>query len=240
MGGDADGGPERPGAERNEPDAFAGLHWEQVRHASDPGGWGYWLTHSPGARRLAGCLAVADTAGIAVAVTLIAATLVRGRPIGGTWILLPPGILVLGAGQVWAILLIKARRPRGTRRRDWPRPASGSISRDLNLYFGPLDRRVTRTVAALSVTGIVSFITGIFFTLRGDPAGPGNGCRYRVAGHGVYTCVSKTAYDLAGAGDQRIVAGIFLFFVALHLYAALASGQGGQQTACEAVRPPAQ
>ena len=86
---------------------------------------------------------------------------------------------------------------------------------------------MTRTVAALCVTGWASFITAIFSTWHGMPAGPGGGCAYRVASGGVYRCVSKTAYHLAGAGEQRMVAGIFLFFFAMHLYAALASSQDG-------------
>ena len=84
---------------------------------------------------------------------------------------------------------------------------------------------MTRTVAALCVTGRASFLTAIFVTGHGMPAGPGGGCAYRVASGGVYTCVSKTAYDLAGAGEQRMVAGIFLFFFAIHLYAALAAAR---------------
>ena len=53
--------------------------------------------------------------------------------------------------------------------------------------------------------------------------------RGRLESHGVYTCVSKSAYDLAGAGEQRIAAGIFLSFYAVHLYAALANGQAGRR-----------
>jgi len=49
----------------------------------------------------------------------------------------------------------------------------------------PLDRRVTRIIAALGVTGLVS----------------GGGCAYRVANGSFSTCVSKTARDLAGAAD---------------------------------------
>jgi hypothetical protein len=77
----------------------------------------------------------------------------------------------------------------------------------------------------LCVTGFLSFITAIFFTWQGGPAGPGGGCAYRLMSHGVYTCVSQTAYYLAGAAEQRIAAGSFLFFYAVHLYAALASGK---------------
>lgn len=232
---DGDGGrPEEP-EETGDPEAFAGLRWEQAQHVSVsgfPGGWRDWLAGSPSARRMARCLAVADTAGIAVAVTLIAASLVRGGPTGDTGVLWVPGSLLLAAGQVWAILVIKARQPPGSGRRSLAKAGRGrSISQDLRAYFGPLDRRVTRTVAALCVIGFVSFITAIFSTRHGGPAGPGGGCAYRVASHGVYTCVSKTAHDLAGAGEQRIAAGIFLFFFAMHLYATLASGQASQQAA---------
>ena len=231
MDGDGGGRPEEPDTERGKPEDFGGLRWEQAPHVSVfgvPGGWPAWLTGSPSARRVASCLAVADTVGVAAAVTLIAASVVRGGPAGGAGVLLGPGMVLLAAGQVWAILVIKARKPPGSGRR-WPAGAGRgrSISGDLRASFGPLDRRVTRTVAALCVTGWASFITAIFSTWHGMPAGPGGGCAYRVASGGVYTCVSKTAYDLAGAGEQRMVAGIFLFFFAMHLYAALASSQDG-------------
>jgi hypothetical protein len=234
VGGDGSGRPEEPGTERGEPECFGGLRWEQAPDVSVsgfPGGWRDWLTGSLSARRVARCLAVADTVGIAVAVALIAASLVRGGPAGGTGVLLVPGILLLAAGQVWAMLVMTARRPPGSgRSRFLPEVGGGrSIGQDLRAYFGPLDRRVTRTVAVLFVIGSLSFITAIFSTWHGGPAGPGGGCAYRVESHGVYTCVSKTAYDLAGAGEQRIAAGVFLFFYAMHLYAALASAQVGQR-----------
>jgi hypothetical protein len=225
MGG---GSPEGPDA-GDGPDGFSGLCREQEQQASVsgfPGGSRDWLTRSPSARRLAGSLAVADTAGIAIAVTLIAASLIRGRSAGGTGVLLGPGILLLAAGQVWAMLVANARRPPGTGRRSLADAGRGrSVSRDLSSYFGPLDRRITRTVVALCVIGFLSFITAIVFTLNGGPAGPGGGCAYRLVSHDVYTCVSKTDYDLAGAAEQRIALGIFLFFYAIHLYAALAGAR---------------
>lgn len=211
------GGPEGPDA-GDGLGGFAGLRWEQVRQADDTG--------FPGGRRAARILAVADGTAIAIALALIAATLILGRPIGGVALLLGPGILLLVVGQVCAIVAMRARRPRRTGRRF--RPSVGrrrSISGDLSSYFGPLDRRVARAVGVLSVIGFLSFITGIIFTLRGGPAGSGGGCAYRLQGHGIYTCVSKTAYDLAGAALQRMVAGIFLFFYAMHFYAALASSK---------------
>jgi hypothetical protein len=230
---DGGGGPDEPGTERGDPEAFAGLRWEQAQHAGVPGfprGRRDWLTGSPSARRVAGCLAVADIAGIAITMGLIAASLVRGRPAGGASVLVGPGILLLAAGQVWAMLVIWARRPpwRGLR------SLAGrgrSVSQDLRTYFGPLDRGITMTIVALCVIGWVSLLTGILSLWRGGPAGPGGGCAYRLENHGVYTCVSKTFYDFAGASEQRMAAGIFLFFFAFHLYAALASGRAGRQAA---------
>jgi hypothetical protein len=221
MGG---GGPDGPDAGDGLV-GFAGLHWEQVRQADVSG--------FPGGRRGARILVVADAAAIAVAVTLIAATLILGRPIGGVALLLGPGILLLVVGQVAAIVVMRARRPSRTGRRFSSDPGRRrSISGDLRATFGPLDRRVARAVGALCVIGFLSFITGIIFTFHGGPAGSGGGCAYRLQGHGIYTCVSKTAYDLAGAAQQRMVAGIFLFFYAMHIYAALASGKAPQPNAC--------
>jgi hypothetical protein len=225
------GRPEGPDA-NDGPDGFAGLRWEPAQQPGGPGSpgdWRDWLTRSSSARRLAGILAAADAAGIATTITLIAASLIRGRA-ASAGVLLVPGILLLAAGQVWAILVAMARRPPGAGRR-FLAGGGRSVSQDLRWRFGAVDRRVTRTVAALCVTGFLSFITAIFFTWQGGPAGPGGGCAYRLMSHGVYTCVSKTAYDLAGAAEQRIAAGAFLFFYAIHLYAALASSQAGQQAA---------
>ena len=217
MGG---GGPEGPDA-GDGLGGFGGLHWEQARQADASG--------FPGGRRGARILAVADAAAIAVAVTLIAASLILGRPMGGVALLLGPGILLLVVGQVAAIVVMRARRPSRTGRRFSSDPGRRrSISGDLRSSFGPLDRRVTTAVGALCVIGFLSFITGIIFTFHGGPAGSGGGCAYRLEGHGIYTCVTKSAYDLAGAAQQRMVAGIFLFFYAMHLYAALASSKAPQ------------
>jgi len=187
-------------------------------------------TGSPSARRVARRLAAADAAGIAVAVTLIAASLVRGGPAGGAGVLVDPGILLLVAGQVWAMLVIWATQPPGSVRRSLAGRGT-TVSQNLHAYFGPVDHRVTRAPAALCVIGFVSFFTGMLSARQGGPAGPGGGCAYRLQNHGAYTCVSKTAYDLAGAGVQRIACGIFLFFFAMHLYVALASGRVGRQAA---------
>lgn len=209
------GGPDGPDAGDGLGD-FGGLPWEQTPQAG-ASGW-------PGGRRAARILAIADAVAITVAVALITATLILGRPLGGVSLLLGPGVLLLIVGQVCAIVVIRARRPPRTRRRRLPDPSRGrSISGDLSRYYGPLDRRITRAVGALCVIGFLSFITGIFFTFHGSPAGSGGGCAYRLSAHGIDTCVSKTAYELAGAALQRMVAGIFLFFYAMHFYAALAS-----------------
>ena len=227
------GGPEGPEA-GDAPEGRGGLRWEPERRVG-----GSWLTRSPAARRMAASLAVAEVVAIAVALAVITTSLIRGRPTPDAGVLLAPGIPLLIVGQVWAIVVVDARRSRRTGRlgfNAW-RPSRSrsrflpdndrgrSVSRDLSLLFGPVDRRVSRIIAVLFVLGVLSFFSAIFFTWHGSPAGPGGGCAYRLMSHAVYTCVSKTAYNLAGAGIQRIAAGIFLSFYALHLYAALASAK---------------
>jgi hypothetical protein len=121
---------------------------------------------------------------------------------------------------------MRAGRPPRTDRRFLPGVGRRrSTSKDLLSCLGPVDPRVTLALRALCVIGFLSFITGIFFTFHGGPAGSGGGCAYRLQGDGIYTCVSKTAYDLAGAALQRMVAGIFLCFYAMHFYAAFASSK---------------
>ena len=223
------GGLEGPDA-GDAPEGLRGLRWEPGRRAG-----GSWLTRSPAARRMAASLAVADVVAITVALAVIATSLIRGRPTTDAGVLLAPGIPLLAAGQVWAIIVMDARRSRRTGRLGFKSPDRSrflpdndrgrSISRDLSSFFGPVDRRVTRIIAVLFVIGVLSFFSAIFFTWNGSPAGPGGGCAYRLMSHAVYTCVSKTAYNLSGAGIQRIAAGIFLSFYAMHLYAALASAK---------------
>jgi hypothetical protein len=168
------GGPEGPET-GDGLGGFAGLRWEQARQVDVSG--------FPGGRRGARMLAVADAAAIAIAVTLIAASLILGRPIGGVVLLLGPGILLLVVGQVAAIVVMRARRPSRTGRRFSSDPGRrGSISGDLRSSFGPLDRRVTRAVAVLSLIGFLSFISGIIFTFHGGPAGPGGGLRVPARG----------------------------------------------------------
>jgi hypothetical protein len=238
------GGPEGPDA-GDAPEGPGGLQWEPERRAG-----GSWLTRSPAARRMTASLAVADLVAITVALAVIATSLIRGRPTTDAGVLLAPGIPLLAAGQVWAILVVDARRSRPTgrlgfnawrpsrsRSRLLPETDQGrSISRDLSSLFGPVDRRVTRIMAVLVVIGVLSFFSAIFFVWNGSPAGPGGGCAYRLMSHAVYTCVSETAYNLAGAGIQRIAAGIFLSFYAMHLYAALASAKPAQRAANGPVR----
>jgi hypothetical protein len=199
---------------------------------------------------MAASLAVADVVAITVALAVIATSLIRGRPTTDAGVLLVPGIPLLAAGQVWAILVMDASRSRRTGRlgfNAW-RPSrtrsrflpdfdrGNSIRGDLSSLFGPVDRRVTRIIAVLMVIGVLSFFSAIFFTWYGSPAGSGGGCAYRLMSHAVYTCVSKTAYNLAGAGIQRIPAGIFLSFYAMHLYAALASAKPAERAANGPVR----
>jgi hypothetical protein len=207
-------GPDGPDTD-DELGGLGGLNWSPVGQTDDSG----W----PGGRRSARIVAAADVLAIVVTLTVIVATLIAGRPLGGLNLLLAPGILLLIVGQVCAIVLVRARRLSGTGRRRYR--GSGSISQDLDSYFGPLDRRAAVAVTVLCFVGLLSFITGIFFTFHGSPVGPGGGCAYRLSSHGVTTCVSASAYRLAGAAQQRMVVGIFVFFYAIHVYAALAASE---------------
>jgi hypothetical protein len=58
-----------------------------------------WLRREQ-VQRVVGVLAVADAAGVTIAVALIAVTVIRGRPANGAGTLLIPGIPLLVAGQL--------------------------------------------------------------------------------------------------------------------------------------------
>ena len=225
----SDGGPGEPDA-GDGLDGLGGARPDRERQAGRSG----WT----GGRWLARIVAGADVVAVAVAVAVIVTTVVAGQPVGGVDWLLAPGIALAVVGLVCLVGIGWARRRPGTGRRSPGDVApQRSPGQPLGRSPGPADRRAARAAIALGVIGILSALTVLIFTHDGTPAGAGGGCLYRLSSHGVFTCVSESTYRLAGAAEQREAAGILLFFYAMYLYAAIASGTvsvGGRAAASRA------
>jgi hypothetical protein len=224
----SDGGSGGPGADDGL-DGSGGARSDREGQAGRSG----WT----GGRRLARIVAGADVVAIAVALTVIATTVVAGQPIGGVDWLLGPGIALAVVGLVCLCGIGWARRQGTGRRSSADVAPQRSLGQRPGRSPGPVDRRASWAAGALGVIGALSAFTVLIFTHDGTPAGAGGGCLYRLSSHGIFTCVSESTYRLAGAAEQREVVGILLFFYAMYLYAAIASGTvsvGGRSAASRA------
>ena len=100
-----------------------------------------------------------------------------------------------------------------------------SARRDRRASWGhagrPLALRIAVTLFVLAFLGRLAAMTALPWIAGGSPADAVNGSAYRLANHGTYSCVSRSAYEQAGAGVQRFATGILLAFYSLHAGAAL-------------------
>jgi hypothetical protein len=154
--------------------------------------------------------------GVTITAAVIIANLVRGRAVSGAAVFLVPGLPAVLMGQVWAMAILSARRSphqdgtgrrgRRTRERD-PR----------RLFFAGLRRWQATAILVLFFLGWLSGMTAFPSLRLGNPASPAPGCPYRLVSHGASTCVSHSTYLAAGAGGQRLAAGILGAFFAMQL-----------------------
>jgi hypothetical protein len=158
--------------------------------------------------------------GLAFTIAVALATLARGRPVGSANVLLVPGVLVVFAGQAWAIAVLLARRPAERRPKGpWSRRVNRVASeRDPRKFF--FDGLPVGQANVLAVVALLSWLAAMasFPSLAsGGPTSPAPGCPYRLENHGSYKCVSRATYIHVGAAEQRFVAGILGGFLVIHL-----------------------
>ncbi|MEO6713207.1 MAG: hypothetical protein ABIM89_07235 [Mycobacteriales bacterium] len=156
------------------------------------------------------------------AATIGLLALARNKPLPGAAILLLPAVPVLAVGHLWMMGLMLARRPQVTGGWREKIRANREASRNpLRVFFGDLPRRIAVPLMAVAFLGWLSAMTATGAIANGGPEYAGSGCAYRLASHGAYTCVTKAAYERAGAGEQRFASGILMAFFTLHFGAAL-------------------
>lgn len=202
-----------------------GRYWtDRTRAPALSADWRGWLARSPRAGFI-GRVVFYAAATCAVGAFLVNMTaLIRDKPTPGLTILLLPAIPTVAVGQLWTIAQINARMPRRTG--GWWNRMRGNRSLGMNprkFFFGDVSARFAVPFFGLAIVGWLSGMTAFAAVSNGGPAGAAPGCPYRLQNHGTYTCVSKHAYEHAGAGEQRIASGVLLFFFSLHSGVALAA-----------------
>jgi hypothetical protein len=164
-----------------------------------------------------------------VAIAILGANFGRGRAIDGITFLLVLAIPALVVGQVWAIAIIVARGNRaegGPPRWYGPRARWGNPRR---LFFEGLPGWLAIAFLTMFVASWVIGSRAFPAITSGTPAPPTRHCRYRLTEGGNYTCVSRSKFIAADAGEQRFVTACFAGFYAIQL--AIAASELGRRRA---------
>jgi uncharacterized protein DUF2510 len=194
-----------------------GSQWTEHTSSASRFSWQRWATTSPTALLLDRWLFRAAGAGAAIAAVVIALTVVEDRPVGGVGLLLLPGIPLVFAGQLWAIGLINARRPRPPG--GWRTRMRAQVQMQMNpraFFFPTLPKATAYGVMGLFFLGWLSATTAFPALSAGNPTRGGPGCPWALDDHGRVTCVSHARYEHAGAAGERVAAGVLMGFFVIH------------------------
>jgi hypothetical protein len=185
-----------------------------------------WVIRSRSALVVGRAVCLIAGGGLAVSLGLIVYALAAQRQLAGVDWLLIPGVPALAVGQVWAIVVIGARRPENFRRGAMAvgvsDPGGRTWADARSFFFDGLPKRHANALVAIAAVGMIAALTATPWIWNGGEASGTAGCPYRLNDHGVYTCVSRSVYNHAGAGAQRFACGILVGFFAVHLGAAAA------------------
>jgi hypothetical protein len=153
----------------------------------------------------------------AIAAVIVAVTLVADRPVPDAGPLLIPGIPLLVVGQLWAIAIISARRPRSARgfRERLAAQWRGQLS-SRTVFFPDLPAPAAHAIGAIFVLAGIAAFTAISSLGQGGPSAALPRCPWPLDSHGVITCVTHAAYLRAGAASERGFAGVLLAFFVIH------------------------
>lgn len=194
----------------------------EYRRVNDmPGRRRPWILRSPAGPGLALAISIVLGIGAAFAAAVAVAALIREQPAPHAAWLLIPGIPLVAVGQLWMITVIRSRMPPRSGRscsRQSSLPSSLSPRR---FFFGSLGARPASVLFAAAIGGWLLAVTAFPTLANGGPGGHSATCAYVLSNHGRRTCVSRSAYQRAGAAEQRFAAGILLGFLCLQCGAAL-------------------
>ena len=185
--------------------------------------WRAWVQSSPASLR--NTRVVRDIAGVALTIAFgfVLFTLVTGHAAAAAGVLLIPAVPALAFGQVWAIVVMNARRPpRGAGWRGRTTAWRGAFNPRVFL-FGGLAKRVGYVLMVLLFVGWLAGVTAFASSSGGNPTRGHAGCPYALNQHGSIECVSRATYERTQTALQRGVAGILGFFFVFHF--GVASGE---------------
>jgi hypothetical protein len=169
--------------------------------------WRVWLRSSDTAVRAGRCVRALIGAGLATSLLLLAATLVLGRPVPGSWWLMAAAFPLLFAGQVWSVGIVAAR------------PVGGPNV--LAVFEGLVQwqRKAGLTlllVGACAVLLAVARYPGLDGTQPAGSATPG--CTYPVkSSNGDYGCESAHAHEARELSTERGIEGLGTIFLTFQL-----------------------
>ena len=180
-------------------------------------GLGDWFVRSSTALHVDRALAWIEGIAGAIAALVIIASFVAARPLSGIQSLLLPAIPLLLIGQLWIIGILNARfpHPRG----NWWSRWKGQVRAQMNsrkLLFGALPGWASYGLLTAAVICWLAAMTSFLSLSQGGPIGGMAGCRWPLQNHGDVTCVSEQTYEDARRAEERLVAGILMFFFVFH------------------------
>ena len=175
-----------------------------------------WVLRSPVAGSIARLVAVGAVLASVICLAIALTALAGQRPLDGASGLLVPGVPLLAAGQVLAILVLRSRAPR---RSDGRQTATGSRFAGAGMravMFQGLTRPAVIVFLVSATACWLLAMTALPWIFQGGPGGSTASCPYVLDDHGVVRCVSQATYLRAGAATQRFACGILGGFFAVH------------------------
>ncbi len=138
-----------------------GQQWtERTQPPSMSADWRAWIARAPRAETVGRLIAYAAALCATGAFLLGVTALIRDKPLHGVAVLLIPAIPTLAVGQLWAIALINARRPRRTGGwRDRMRASQAMSWNPRTFFFGDLPSRFARPLLLMAFLGWLSAMT---------------------------------------------------------------------------------
>lgn len=179
-------------------------------------------------RRLSAALVILDSLAAVVCLAIIGYTLVNQRPISGASALLVIAIPLLAVGQIWAIVVVRARQSAADResRKAWT----------LRFFAGHTPRPI---VIGVYILGFCGWLAGMLAIIHIFPAPPGvlrtpsTPCPYPYNDHGTVLCLTKSVSQKTAADLQRFTTGVLMGFFSTHILAScgdLYDNRGQRQT----------
>jgi hypothetical protein len=179
--------------------------------------WRAWFFSWAPAVQVSRAVMVTAGGGTVIAATIVLLTLVRARPQPDLVLLLVPAIPALLVGQLWTIGVLNAHIPSDPN--GWRQLAANTVrswKRMRQVALGPLSARAAYALTTLGFLGWLAAMTAFPALWLGGTNGGTPGCPYQLSNHGSLSCVSLTTYQHVGAAEQRLAAGMFLFFFVFH------------------------